>query len=202
MYLVYKTINLINLHYYIGVHKQKASNFDSYLGSGTGLKRAIKKYGKEYFVRIILYSFDNCEDAYNKEIQLLEHVYKSTSCYNMHPGGRGIRGNICTHSLEWRNKVSNAHKGKKLSPERRKQISIRQTGNNNVSKRQEVRLKISNSKRKPNFKLRGKASGNSIKVSTPEGIFDSFNRAAKHYNISGPTVKAWIVNNKNGFVLL
>ena len=48
-YIVYKTVNIENGNFYIGVHKQYCEGFDGYLGSGTGLKRAIKKYGKENF---------------------------------------------------------------------------------------------------------------------------------------------------------
>ena len=57
MFIVYKTSNLINNHYYIGVHKQSGTSFDGYYGSGVGLKRAIEKYGKKNFVRETLFSF-------------------------------------------------------------------------------------------------------------------------------------------------
>ena len=115
MFIVYKTTNTINGHYYIGVHKQFTDSFDGYLGSGTGLKRAIEKYGIENFQRQTLFSFDNVEDAYDKETELLNQSYKLNECYNMRPGGRGIRGKIHFHSDEWKKKVSDAHKGKKLS---------------------------------------------------------------------------------------
>jgi len=47
-YIVYKTTNLINKKIYIGIHSTENIN-DGYLGSGTALKRAIAKHGKENF---------------------------------------------------------------------------------------------------------------------------------------------------------
>lgn len=52
-HLVYQTTNKLNNKIYIGVHSTKNIN-DGYLGSGTALKKAVKKYGKQNFKRIIL----------------------------------------------------------------------------------------------------------------------------------------------------
>jgi len=52
-YIVYITTNLINYKKYIGSHVCKDLN-DRYLGSGTSLIQAFKKYGKENFKREIL----------------------------------------------------------------------------------------------------------------------------------------------------
>lgn len=111
-FIVYKTTNTLNGHYYIGVHKLNPS-CDNYLGSGIGLKRAIEKYGSVNFIRETLFITEDVEKAYLKEIEFLKDVYKLTECYNMHPGGRGIRGSICDHSPEWRAKVSAAHLGRR-----------------------------------------------------------------------------------------
>jgi len=51
MLIVYKTTNQITGKIYIGQHEQKTIEFDGYLGTGLYIKRAIKKYGKENFVR-------------------------------------------------------------------------------------------------------------------------------------------------------
>lgn len=55
MYYVYKTECLIDKSFYIGVHKSFDIENDSYLGSGLLISRYIKKYGKNCFVRTILY---------------------------------------------------------------------------------------------------------------------------------------------------
>lgn len=52
-YIVYITTNLINYKKYIGSHVCKDLN-DGYLGSGTSLIQAFKKYGKQNFKREIL----------------------------------------------------------------------------------------------------------------------------------------------------
>lgn len=46
-YFIYETTNLKNGKKYIGKHYGELN--DSYLGSGTLLKKAIEKYGKESF---------------------------------------------------------------------------------------------------------------------------------------------------------
>jgi hypothetical protein len=47
-HIVYKTTNLVNERFYIGVHKQEGIEFDGYLGSGKALQNAINKYGKKH----------------------------------------------------------------------------------------------------------------------------------------------------------
>ena len=86
-YTVYKTINLINNNYYIGVHKTKNIN-DSYFGSGKILKQAIKKYGIDNFIKHILYVFDTAEEAYSKEKEIVnDRFIKEENTYNVAIGG-------------------------------------------------------------------------------------------------------------------
>lgn len=88
-FVVYKTVNLVNNRYYIGVHRTKNVN-DKYLGSGVLLRVAIKKYGRENFKKEILEIFDSYEDAFGKEKEIvtLELIEKG-ECYNLHCGGDG-----------------------------------------------------------------------------------------------------------------
>lgn len=86
-YIVYKTINLVNGNFYIGVHKCRDEE-DNYLGSGTALFRAIKKYGKNNFKRETLKSFSRETDALEYEKELVnEDLLISPNCYNIVIGG-------------------------------------------------------------------------------------------------------------------
>jgi hypothetical protein len=86
-YTVYRVTNLLNQKIYIGVHVTKNLN-DSYIGSGSALLRAIKKYGIENFKKEILFDFDNPEEMIAKEIELVDSVFVSrTDTYNIKEGG-------------------------------------------------------------------------------------------------------------------
>lgn len=88
-YLIYKTTNDINGMFYYGKHITENLN-DSYLGSGTYLKRAIKKYGREHFHKEILFVFDNEKEMDDKEREIItEDLVKDPNCYNVMLGGEG-----------------------------------------------------------------------------------------------------------------
>jgi hypothetical protein len=88
-HFLYKTINLLNKKYYIGVHS--TSNFkDGYLGSGKRLKYSIRKYGKENFKLEILEWYNNREELIEREKELVNDVLLSDKmCLNLKPGGSG-----------------------------------------------------------------------------------------------------------------
>ncbi len=86
-HIVYKTVNKINNKYYYGIHSTNNVD-DGYLGSGTNIRRAIKKYGKDAFERKIICVFDDRTDAlfYEKKIVSTE-LLNDESCYNIVEGG-------------------------------------------------------------------------------------------------------------------
>lgn len=89
-YIVYKTTNLLNGMIYVGVHIQKEERFDGYFGSNKHLRRAIRKYGKDNFIRTTLMSDLTKEEAYEIEKLLVcESIIKRVDVYNEKVGGFG-----------------------------------------------------------------------------------------------------------------
>ena len=83
----YQTKNLINGKTYVGIHT--TSNLDDgYIGSGTLLKKAIAKHGKENFKMEILDFFDTREEAsVEEEFLINEDWVLSEDNYNLVGGG-------------------------------------------------------------------------------------------------------------------
>lgn len=102
-YIVYCTTNIINKKIYIGVHLCKSSKFDGYLGCGvyeskpssynkpkTAFQYAVQKYGPKNFKRITIKEFDNKEDAFNLEADIVDRQFLSRKdVYNQVLGGYG-----------------------------------------------------------------------------------------------------------------
>lgn len=90
MHYVYKITNTINGKFYIGKRKHANPYNDIYMGSGSQIKSAIKKYGKSVFVKEILSIFQTNEEAAEFEKQLVtKELIESAQSYNMHEGGHG-----------------------------------------------------------------------------------------------------------------
>ena len=83
----YKVTNNINGHFYYGVHNTNNLN-DDYMGSGTRLQYAFKKYGIENFSREILKLFSTSKEAFEYEAEIVtEDLVKDNNCYNQKLGG-------------------------------------------------------------------------------------------------------------------
>ena len=98
LYTVYRTVNLTNGKYYLGVHKTNNPN-DKYFGSGNYIRRAIAKYGEEGFRKDILFTYLDPESAFAKEDELIQ-CYRGLDplCMNLRKGGSG--------GFDWINKNS------------------------------------------------------------------------------------------------
>lgn len=144
-YYIYKIVNLINKKHYVGFHAtDKEYEKDNYFGSSRTLKKAIKKYGIENFIKEII-EYVNEDNWKEREMYWITEMHSHTSewGYNLTKGGDGTLGlkmreesreNIRksrigkTLSTEARLKISKKIKGRKFTEEHKKRISISNTG--------------------------------------------------------------------------
>jgi group I intron endonuclease len=141
-FYLYKTTNLINNKFYIGVHASHKEHDLNYFGSGVAINRAIEKYGIENFKNEIISYHESLKAAYDAErILVNEELIKQKDCYNMICGGVGGNGeNLMTpenlirmklpKSQEEKNKISESLKGKcYLTEDGRRRLSDAARGN-------------------------------------------------------------------------
>ena len=118
-HLIYKTTNLVNGKFYIGVHSCNCKSC-SYLGSGVALKAAIKEYGRDSFSRETLKVCSSREGAFEIEKNLVNH--RTNKSYNMASGGRGGQAGV-SPTQETLNKLSAYQKGRAKSEAHKLAIS-------------------------------------------------------------------------------
>ena len=109
MFIVYCTTNLINGKKYIG---SLSKNKPNYLGSGTVLQKAIKKYGKDNFKRETLAEVD--------DFQLMREIEEYWCVYF------NVMNNNLFYNMS--NKGHGSIPGRKLSEESIKKIIDKKTG--------------------------------------------------------------------------
>lgn len=154
-WILYQTTNLVNGKIYVGVHKvTKTSYSKHYIGSGTALRLAIEKYGKNAFIRTTLAEFSCPDDAYSAELDMVtEEFCDRNDTYNMKTGGLGgVGGSL---SAEIREKMSASRKGKNFrldyvtTEETKAKLRLSLTGNKNSLgklRSEETKKKMSDSR--------------------------------------------------------
>ena len=138
IYYFYKITNNINGKFYYGVHSTTNVD-DGYMGSGKYLGNAYNKYGKSNFTKEILKYFDNKDDMYQYEREIVnEDLVRDINCYNIKIGGEG---GGAKWSESQRSKFLSKVIGQKRTPEQCDNISKSLIGR---EIRTEWREKISN----------------------------------------------------------
>ena len=83
----YKITNNLNNHFYYGIHSTNDLE-DGYMGSGTRLNHAYKKYGIKNFTKEIIKFFDTRKECAEYEAEMVtEELIHSKECYNVVGGG-------------------------------------------------------------------------------------------------------------------
>jgi hypothetical protein len=88
-YFIYQITNLKNNRFYIGQHQCEGEFLDSnYYGSGTAIKRAVKKHGIQNFKREVLIECQSVESMiFMEKIYVGPELVKDRQCYNLTCGG-------------------------------------------------------------------------------------------------------------------
>lgn len=113
---IYKTTNTLTNKIYIGQHIPNDRN--NYLGSGTLLRRAVKKYGKESF-KVDILEWCNSQDELDSRERYYIDLYKSrdtTIGYNITRGGQKAFFTGCKHSEESKMKMSDSARKRPHQP--------------------------------------------------------------------------------------
>ena len=197
--IIYKTTNLITGQSYIG---KDSKNLNSYLGSGTYLKRAIKKYGNHNFVKEILETCSTLQELAERERYWIAKydACNSPNYYNIVPGGEG--GDSITHHPDRTNILkkisigtSKGQMGRKHSKEtiekiRKSNLGIKKGAHNDEWKKL-ISSKLKGIKKPPRSKEHSNKIANSLKGKIPSN--------KGHYTIiTDAIIENMIIDNTNG----
>jgi hypothetical protein len=133
---IYKTTNVINNKYYIGMHSTSNLN-DGYIGSGKRLWNSINYHGKENHVCEILEYCDNRRELIEREIEVVnEQLLLENLCMNLALGGSSGYDYINREGIN--NKVNQYQLGGKANGLRlENDIEYRETFIKRISKKME-----------------------------------------------------------------
>ena len=86
---IYKTTNVINSKYYIGMHSTDNLD-DGYMGSGKRLRNSINYHGKDNFIKEILEYCDSRGELKEREREIVnKELLNEDLCMNLVVGGEG-----------------------------------------------------------------------------------------------------------------
>jgi group I intron endonuclease len=137
---IYITTNLVNQKRYLGRCRYGKRDWETYLGSGKAIKRAIKKYGNENFSRVILIECSTKELLIEKEKELISqyNCVDDAAWYNISPDSHTTRGFAGKrHSEETKQKMRDSYKKPVISEQ----------GKLNIAKSNSERIKLYNATR-------------------------------------------------------
>jgi hypothetical protein len=121
---------MVNGKYYIG---KDSKNHKNYLGSGIAIKKAIEKYGKQNFIKEILYYCKDIDGLNKKEAEIInEKIINDPNSYNLALGGQG--GDLSKFNKKINNRLGKKWEeifGKDRASELRKNHSKKLSGVNN-----------------------------------------------------------------------
>lgn len=104
-HFIYKTTRFDGA-FYIGVHSTNDKD-DTYMGSGTKIRRSIKKHGTAQHTREILEFLPTREAAFEREKELIsKEILADPACMNLMIGGSGSIDRIYGFTERTREKIS------------------------------------------------------------------------------------------------
>jgi group I intron endonuclease len=171
---------MINGKRYIGQRKFYGTGhqkWQNYLGSGIILQKAIKKYGRKNFSRVIIDVSYSKEELDLKEIQYIKD-YKATKTddfYNLVEGGSGTKGSFDDRYTKEERKKKHDLKSKNVLGENNP--NYKNSWNEEQRERMSLRMK-------DQYKGKNNPRAKSIICITTNKIFDTAKEAGEAYNVN------------------
>ena len=174
---VYKTTNLVNGKEYFGVHSTTNPD-DGYLGTGTNIKHAIKKYGRDNFNKVIVEICDTRQEALTLEKHIVNaDIINDDRYYNVAPGGGG-RADYASGEAHYAYGTHRTEDTKRKISETKQGEKNPMFGSTWTDKQRAAKVGVPSKKRMP---------------CVLEGIeYDSFTSAALAYGVGKATISRWV----------
>lgn len=195
LHYLYKTTNLINSKFYIGMHS--ANNVsDTYLGSGKLIRSSLKKYGRENHGLEILQFYDSRSALSQAEKDYItDEMLNNPSCLNLKAGGEDVGFTGGKHSRESKSKISKSNIARFADIKNREALSNKLAGrtfsDETKAKMKTAKLNMSEeTKAKMSESKKGVIPTWSCKSVIVRGIeYQSISHAARELNVNRHTIR-------------